>query len=54
MLISIDVLVKSFMSLDVKKGHVTSYHGNEATLINCLCLLVTVMKSHQNLFNYVS
>ena len=54
MIIFIDVLVKSFMSLDVKKGHVTSYHGNEASLIYCSCLLTTVMKSHQNLFNYAS
>lgn len=42
------------MSLYGKRGHVTSYHGNEATLINCSCLLTTVMKSHQNLFNYVA
>ena len=54
MIIFIDVSVKSFMSLNVKKGHVRSYHENEATLINCSCLLTTVMKSHQNLFNYVS
>ena len=42
------------MSLCDKRGHLTSYHGNEATLINGSCLLITVMKSHQNLFNYVS
>ena len=54
MVIFIDVLVTSEMSLYGKRGHVTSYHGNEATLINCSCLLATVMKSHQNLFSYVS